>query len=316
MVMRTFHEIVRGVEAGALGTHAMDTLLYRRYRDGGGESTFLAWESTAGVSSWERAPAPALVAKRLLERVTKSEVPPRYARILNNLTHWGFGLATGAGYGLLVGSRKRRVWYGLPFGAAVWAGGYVVLPLLGVYQPIWKCDLETLEKDLSAHLVFGTATAAAFACSQTGERPNHVRQLGLKKPGEVPATTTDVTTESTTRAARTPMADMKFEVVVIPVADADRSKEFYDGLGWRLDADFAFDNDFRVVQFTPPGSAASIQFGSNITAAAPRSARGCTWSSPTLKQRATRSPVSASRSARPSIPEHPVRSSRRTPWIA
>ncbi|HEX3335033.1 MAG TPA: VOC family protein [Jatrophihabitans sp.] len=62
--------------------------------------------------------------------------------------------------------------------------------------------------------------------------------------------------------------------MVIPVADADRSKGFYDRLGWRLDADFAFDNGFRVVQFTPPGSAASIQFGSKITAAAPGSARG------------------------------------------
>jgi len=49
------------------------------------------------------------------------------------------------------------------FGAAVWAGGYVVLPLLGVYKPIWKYDLETLAKDLSAHLVFGTATAAAYS---------------------------------------------------------------------------------------------------------------------------------------------------------
>jgi catechol 2,3-dioxygenase-like lactoylglutathione lyase family enzyme len=67
---------------------------------------------------------------------------------------------------------------------------------------------------------------------------------------------------------------MKLEAVVIPVADADRSKGFYDRLGWRLDADFAFDNGFRVVQFTPPGSAASIQFGSKITAAAPGSARG------------------------------------------
>jgi hypothetical protein len=53
--------------------------------------------------------------------------------------------------------------YGPPFGAAVWAGGYVVLPRLGVYREIWKYDLETLEKDLSAHLVFGTATAAAFS---------------------------------------------------------------------------------------------------------------------------------------------------------
>ena len=68
--------------------------------------------------------------------------------------------------------------------------------------------------------------------------------------------------------------DMKLEVVVLPVADVDRSKEFYQGLGWRLDADFAFDNGFRVVQFTPPGSGASIQFGSKITTATPGSARG------------------------------------------
>jgi catechol 2,3-dioxygenase-like lactoylglutathione lyase family enzyme len=68
--------------------------------------------------------------------------------------------------------------------------------------------------------------------------------------------------------------DLKFEAVVIPVADADRSKEFYSGLGWRLDADFAFDNGFRVVQFTPPGSPASVQFGSNITSADPGTAQG------------------------------------------
>ncbi len=68
--------------------------------------------------------------------------------------------------------------------------------------------------------------------------------------------------------------DLKLEVVVIPVSDADRSKEFYAGLGWRLDADFSFDNGFRVVQFTPPGSLCSIQFGTKITAAAPGSAHG------------------------------------------
>ena len=69
-------------------------------------------------------------------------------------------------------------------------------------------------------------------------------------------------------------ADLKLEVVVIPVADADRAKKFYGSLGWRLDADFPFDNGFRVVQFTPPGSGCSIQFGTNITTAAPGSARG------------------------------------------
>jgi hypothetical protein len=67
---------------------------------------------------------------------------------------------------------------------------------------------------------------------------------------------------------------MNLEVVVIPVSDPDRAKSFYAGLGWRLDADFSFDNGFRVVQFTPPGSSCSIQFGTQITAAAPGSAHG------------------------------------------
>jgi len=68
--------------------------------------------------------------------------------------------------------------------------------------------------------------------------------------------------------------DMRLEAVVIPVSDVDRAKEFYAGLGWRLDADFAFDNGFRVVQLTPPGSGCSVQFGTNITSAAPGSAQG------------------------------------------
>src|SRR5215472_3000957 len=67
--------------------------------------------------------------------------------------------------------------------------------------------------------------------------------------------------------------DMKLEVVVIPVSDVDCSKAFYGGLGWRLEADFRFDNGFRVVQFTPPGSGASIQFGTKVTPAAPGSAQ-------------------------------------------
>jgi catechol 2,3-dioxygenase-like lactoylglutathione lyase family enzyme len=70
------------------------------------------------------------------------------------------------------------------------------------------------------------------------------------------------------------LVDLKLEVVVIPVADADRAKEFYGRLGWRLDADFPFDNGFRVIQFTPPGSGSSVQFGAKITSAAPGSAQG------------------------------------------
>jgi catechol 2,3-dioxygenase-like lactoylglutathione lyase family enzyme len=68
--------------------------------------------------------------------------------------------------------------------------------------------------------------------------------------------------------------DMKLEVVIVPVSDVDRAKQFYGGLGWRLDADFPFDNGVRIVQFTPPGSGSSIQFGAKVTSAAPGSAQG------------------------------------------
>jgi catechol 2,3-dioxygenase-like lactoylglutathione lyase family enzyme len=68
--------------------------------------------------------------------------------------------------------------------------------------------------------------------------------------------------------------DMKLEVVVVPVSDVDKAKAFYQGLGWRLDADFAKSEDFRVVQLTPPGSPASIIFGTGLTSAAPGSADG------------------------------------------
>ena len=69
--------------------------------------------------------------------------------------------------------------------------------------------------------------------------------------------------------------DLKLEIFVIPVSDVERAKQFYAKLGWRLDADFAAsDNDFRVLQFTPPGSACSIIFGKNVTAAMPGSAQG------------------------------------------
>jgi catechol 2,3-dioxygenase-like lactoylglutathione lyase family enzyme len=76
------------------------------------------------------------------------------------------------------------------------------------------------------------------------------------------------------RDASVARVDMKLEIVVIPVSDVDRAKEFYAKLGWRLDADFAHGDDWRVIQFTPPGSGCSIIFGKNVTAAAPGSAQG------------------------------------------
>ena len=85
--------------------------------------------------------------------------------------------------------------------------------------------------------------------------------------------TTEVRTTQTNDVT-TGQVDLKLEAVVIPVTDVDRTKSFYGSLGWRLDADFAFDNGFRVVQFTPPGSPTSNQFGTSITTAEPGSAQG------------------------------------------
>jgi catechol 2,3-dioxygenase-like lactoylglutathione lyase family enzyme len=77
-----------------------------------------------------------------------------------------------------------------------------------------------------------------------------------------------------TKTSNVQTVDLKLEVVVIPVSDVDRAKRFYDGLGWRLDADFAVGDTFRVVQFTPPGSPSSIHFGTGLMQAAPGSASG------------------------------------------
>src|ERR1700755_1889901 len=82
--------------------------------------------------------------------------------------------------------------------------------------------------------------------------------------------TPEVSTESSSATPRPEPGVMLMEVVVIPVSDVDRAKEFYDRLAWRLDADVARD-EFRLLQYTPPGSLCSIQFGTNLTPAAPGS---------------------------------------------
>jgi catechol 2,3-dioxygenase-like lactoylglutathione lyase family enzyme len=85
---------------------------------------------------------------------------------------------------------------------------------------------------------------------------------------------TQVRSETASETPRARKVDMKLEVVVIPVSDVDRAKRFYSNLGWRLDADFVVGDSFRIVQFTPPGSPASIHFGNGVTSAAPGSAQG------------------------------------------
>jgi hypothetical protein len=155
--------VLGGLLAGAVGTAAMDALLFVRYRRGGGTSTLKEWELSQGLSSWDEAPAPAQVGKRLVEGLFEVEVPDSRVPLVNNVTHWGYGMLGGATYGVVAGSLpKQRVSYGLPFGASFWAAGYVILPAAGLYKPIWEYDRRTLAKDLSAHLVYGLATAAAL----------------------------------------------------------------------------------------------------------------------------------------------------------
>jgi hypothetical protein len=156
--------IARGLIAGTAGTAAMDALLFSRYRRGGGTEAPPDWETSAGVTDWDKAPAPALVGKRLIEGLFGVQLPPDRARLVNNVTHWGFGIVSGAGYGVIAASLRRpRVLYGLLFGASVWSGGYVVLPLAKLYKPIWDYDAKTLADDLTVHLLYGLTTSATFA---------------------------------------------------------------------------------------------------------------------------------------------------------
>ena len=120
-------------------------------------------EFSSGISTWDQAPAPAQVGRRLFEGLFDRKLSPKRAALVNNVTHWAFGIVGGAQYGIVAGSLSSpRIRYGLPFGATVWATGYVVLPAAKLYEPIWKYHVKTLAKDLSAHLVYGLATAAAL----------------------------------------------------------------------------------------------------------------------------------------------------------
>jgi catechol 2,3-dioxygenase-like lactoylglutathione lyase family enzyme len=99
-------------------------------------------------------------------------------------------------------------------------------------------------------------------------------EKGLRQPTQEAAMSTTETRREVNGAAQNASVDLRLEVVVIPVSDVDRSKGFYGKLGWRLDADFAFNDGFRIVQLTPPGSGCSIQFGTKVNSASPGSVEG------------------------------------------
>jgi hypothetical protein len=156
--------IFAGGLAGVFGTATMDTLLYVRYRRGGGIQGPLEWEFSTGLSKWDDVSAPGLVGKRILEGVLGHDVPDRWARSTQNVVHWATGIGWGTPFGAFVGSAKHRSWtWGLDLGPIVWLAGYAILPAAKIYKPIWDYDINTLAKDLSAHLVYGTTTGVVFA---------------------------------------------------------------------------------------------------------------------------------------------------------
>ena len=154
--------VVGGLLAGTVGTACLDAVRYVKYRRSGGKDSLLAWEFPP-VNSWETAPDPGQVGKRLIEGFTQRELPDRWAWPVSTFMHWSYGSAWGAAYGIVAGSLRRpSPLYGVPLGTVVWVSGYLLLPEGGLYKPIWEYDAKTLADDLSAHLGYGAGTGLAF----------------------------------------------------------------------------------------------------------------------------------------------------------
>ena len=156
--------VVLGAAAGAVGTAAMDLLLYRRYRAQNGEESPWRWEFAGDITTWDEASAPGQLGQKLERFVTRRQPADRWARSTTNVMHWATGIGWAMQYGVLAGRTSRnRVLGMLALGPVVWLSGYVILPLAGVYEPIWKYDTRTLGKDLTAHLVYGGVTSVVLA---------------------------------------------------------------------------------------------------------------------------------------------------------
>ena len=152
----------RGLLAGVAGTAAMTAWqeLSAKLQSSDGEG---GGSEEKPKDPWEEASAPAKVGRRIIEGVFRKEVPAEQIGTLTNVMHWGYGTTWGAVYGLIAGSRRSTLGGGLAFGLAVWASSYAQLVPMGIYQPPWTYEPEELALDVSYHLVYGGATALAFA---------------------------------------------------------------------------------------------------------------------------------------------------------
>ncbi len=151
--------VMRGIVAGAAGTAVLTAYQLVESKiggseDGGGEE---------GPPSWENAPEPAKVGKRIIEGVFKREVSVDQIGLLTNVMHWTYGSAWGAAYGLTRGTWPGRALSGgLAFGTTVWGSDYVLLPAMKLYKPMWKYPPASLAKDWARHLTYGLGVARAY----------------------------------------------------------------------------------------------------------------------------------------------------------
>jgi hypothetical protein len=151
-----------GLVAGAVGTAAMTA--YQTVRSMRKGSSLRETVAPEPPDRWSEAPAPGQVGYRVVHGVFERDVSPRRAPALTNAVHWLYGVGWGGLFGLVkASSGARAVPAGAVFGSVVFASGYAVLPLMHIYDPPWEYGVETLAVDWSYHLVYGVATAAAFA---------------------------------------------------------------------------------------------------------------------------------------------------------
>jgi hypothetical protein len=154
-----------GVGAGVIGTTGMTalqelTILARKARSNGA-----APMQEPDDDPWSHAPAPAQVAKKMLEAVFHKDVHADRIKLLTNLTHWGYGTGLGVMYGLVqrkLPFRGRPLVRGPLYGASAWAMSYAMLVPMGLYEPPWRYPAKTIAKDLSYHLVFGIGCATGY----------------------------------------------------------------------------------------------------------------------------------------------------------
>lgn len=174
---------VRGALSGAAGTAAMDLIQYGRYRAGGGNQPFAEYEFR-GVSDWDHAPAPAQAGRLFARTLLGIHLPDAKANPVNNFMHWSYGITWGAAAGALAagGGTSRATW-GPLFGTTVWLSDYITLPLLRLYEPIWRYDVKTLARDWADHVVYGAATGGALRLL-SGRRTVHAPlRDGIRREG-------------------------------------------------------------------------------------------------------------------------------------